>query len=808
MNYIKNIEYDYEISSFFKKYYSTYDERYLYEIIKYLEKGRTTFIDFNIRDFNTLLYSDETGKTFLDYLVENYNILSYSLQRKLAENDIYVHKCIDKGIFEIVDNIPEKILLERYDHWNTLFDYLLNEDRLTPNIIERVAINEEIIKKLREKNPKLLCYLEGNILFSQKIDDIRIIEYLFKENIVEPVTITRIENNKEIYDLCLKYNREDLLKYINESCFSYKRNGRYILEELLDKKVVPECECQDITTYKLFYKKGIFSKLIEAKERELLSVIDNNETLLEILLKKGLTPMCQYYSFPEVPDIMLKYHRFDLLAKCSLRNLSENKEKNVTYLDILLEEVKNGLDINLELIRTFHATSEQVAKYYVKLARYGLINRISQVVTQKLLDEENGLELIEYLLREDKDLTLNVIIPEEVKRNVDIAIFLKSKGIEQDIINFEMVITSVADDYYQKYMNHLKAMPITEEEQSLLDEFKNLMLSDNLSDRDFVEYVVNEYRYLISVKNEYGIRDLKSLIEIKKNIPTFSIRKSDKGALYEDRIKTLFLEDSCANVINHETGHILFQILTDKQVPKEFEVMVKQIRNNPETIEKVRTYALKFLEIQKNVEEKVHEYFKDYEITQEKKKKIIEYLENCKKEKRNEYLENDNNQKRIDDDIQKILDKYLQNDNNQEKMDEILNKTFCLEEYMKSIKEQQERNLIYAILKTRYGSFSVLGDILDAIYTGKYKSEELIYDGNVIPEGFGHGVEYYERGLVYIFDEIMANFSAIVKSSDANEVLSYLKDITGEEFVNLLENYYKNEMCIKRDNLSFKGKNK
>lgn len=781
----KNIEYDYEISSFFNNYYDTYDKRYLYEIIKYLEKGRASRIDFRIRDFNTLLYSNENGKTLLDCLVENYSVLSYSLKHTLTENKIYVHKCIDKGIFLVVDNIPNDILLENYSDFNTLFDYLLNEDKLSPSAIEKVATSEDIIKKLMEKNEKLLCYLQGDILSSGKINDIPIIEYLFKKNIVEKEAITRIEYNRKIYDLCLKYNREDLLKYINESCFLYKKNGRYILEELLDKKIVPECDCEDVTTYKILYKRGIFSKLIEAKERTLLSVIDKNETLLEILLKNGLTPMCEFYTYPEVLGIFLKYHRFDLLAKCTLRNLLENKENNVTYLDILLEEVKNGSNISLEFINTFYASLKQVAQYYVKLARLGLINRTYQITAKELLNEENGVKLIEYLLKEDKDLTLNVIISEEVKRNVDIAIFLKSKGIEQDIVDFEMVIPKVVDDYYEKNINLLKTMPTKEEEQSLLDEFKNLMLSDNLSDEVFVEYMINEYRYLISVKNEYGVRDLKSLIEIKKNIPAFCIRKSDNGSLYVDKIKTVFLEDSCVDVLNHETGYVLFEILTDEQVPQEFEVIVNKIRNNPKTIKKVWSYELKFLEIQKKVVNQVHEYFEDYKITEEEKKKIIDYLENCKREKRKEYLQ----------------DGY-----NQEKIDEILSKTFCIEEYMKSIKDQQETDLVNAILRTKYAPFSVLGDILDAIYVGKYRSEELIYDGHVIPEGYGHGVAYYENGSFYIFSEIMANFSAIVKSRDANEVLSYLKEIVGEELINLLDNYYKKEMCIKGDNLSSRVK--
>lgn len=781
MKFIKDIESDNEISSYFRKYYNTKDNIYISKIIEYIKKGKIARIDFDFDDINSLLYCDETKKTLLDYLIENYDILSYNLQRDLAEKEIYVHKCIDKGIFEIVDDLNDKILLKEYDIWNTLFDYLLIMDKLTPHIIERLGVSEGIINKLNAKDPKLLCYLKGDILFSQKIDGIRIIEYLFKEKLIEPGTITRIYYNDEIYDLCLKYNREDLLEYLTESCFLYKKNGRYIIEELLDKKVVPKCRCYDTTSYKLFYKRGIFSKLKEANESELLNVIDNN-TLLEILLKKGLTPTYRYYTYIESLNIMLKYHRYDLLLKCSLPSLLTSKENDVTYLDILLNEVKHGLDVRLELIDTYNASLDEVAKFYVKLANYGLINHVNPVTEEELLKESKGLKFIEYLLNEDKDLTLNVVLPEKVKENLDIATILRSKGITPNIIDFEPHIHSLVDDYYQKYHDYLASLQVTDEEQELLDELKNLMLSNNKSDKEFVEYMINEYRYLLSVKNEYGERELRQLIEIKRNNPAFCIRKAKKEAYYSNYSKSINLENGCVEVLNHETGHALFHILTDRKAPQEFERIVYEIRNNPKTKEKVRTYSIKFLEIKKSVENVVHEVLENYEPTEEEKKKINIYLAKCKTEKRKE---------------------YLQNGYSKDKIDELLNNSFNLKEYIKSSKKREERQLVDAILRTRYGSFIALGDILDAIFIGKYKSEELIYNNeNVIPEGYGHGIAYFEKGITTMFDETIANFSSIIKSYDAIETLSYLKDITGESFVNLLENYYKNEICLKKDNLS------
>lgn len=782
MESIKDIEHDNEISSYFCKYSDTKDKRYIFKIIQYIRQRKIARIDFDFDDFNILLYCDEKGKTLLDYLIENYKILSYNLQRELAENNIYVHKCIDKGIFEIVDDLDDQILLSEYDVWNTLFDYLLHLDKLTPNIIERLGVNEGIIKRINAKNPKLLCYLKGDILFSLKINDIRIIDYLFEKNLIESGTLTRIYYNKEIYDLCIKHKREDLLEYLTESCFLYKKNGRYIIEELLDKKIVPKCRCYDTRTYELFYKKGIFSKLIEANEPELLNVIDNNSTILEILLKKGLTPINRYYTYVESLNIMLKYKRYDLLLKCSLTSLLTSKENDITYLDILLSEVKQGLDVRLGLIDTYNADLNEVAKYYVKLAKYGLINHINSVTVEELLKESKGLKFIDYLLNEDKELTLNVILPEKVKENIDIAVYLRSIGIEQDYINFEPYIHSLVEDYYNKNHEYLKSLPITDEEEKILDEFKNLMLSDNKSDKYFVEFMINEYRYLLSVKNEYGLKELKKLIEIKRNIPDFCIKKTKKEAYYSNYSKSINLENGCLEVLNHETGHALFHILSDGKVPQEFEKIVHVLRNNPKTKEKVRVYTIKFLEIRKSIEMVVHEVLENYEPTEEEKKNIKLYLEKCKQEK---------------------VKEYLQNGYSKDKIEEIFNKTFNLEEYIKSSKKKEERLLVDAILRTRYGSFIALGDILDAIFIGKYKSEELIYNNeNVIPEGYGHGIAYFEKGIKTMFDETIANFSSIIKSNDRNEALSYLKDITGEEFVNLMENYYNNEICSKDDDLS------
>ena len=98
-----------------------------------------------------------------------------------------------------------------------------------------------------------------------------------------------------------------------------------------------------------------------------------------------------------------------------------------------------------------------------------------------------------------------------------------------------------------------------------------------------------------------------------------------------------------------------------------------------------------------------------------------------------------------------------------------------------------------AILRSEFGAYISIGDIIDAIYDGDFNSGTLKNkEGKEIKSAYGHGLSYYyakQRG----FDEMIANFCMILKSRDCNQVLDLLKSILGEELYTMLfEFYYEN----------------
>ena len=65
--------------------------------------------------------------------------------------------------------------------------------------------------------------------------------------------------------------------------------------------------------------------------------------------------------------------------------------------------------------------------------------------------------------------------------------------------------------------------------------------------------------------------------------------------------------------------------------------------------------------------------------------------------------------------------------------------------------------------------------------------------GEKISLRFGHGINYYYKDGS-IFNEMMADYSEIIKSPDASECLAYLRSIVGNELVDLLETFYERKV--------------
>lgn len=99
-----------------------------------------------------------------------------------------------------------------------------------------------------------------------------------------------------------------------------------------------------------------------------------------------------------------------------------------------------------------------------------------------------------------------------------------------------------------------------------------------------------------------------------------------------------------------------------------------------------------------------------------------------------------------------------------------------------------------------------IGDILDAIYEGELHSGTLINNkGEKIERTCGHGISYYSDDS-HGFDEMVANFATIIKQKDSSEMLKLLRSITGDEFFNMLSEFYFNNIITSKSEQIEKGK--
>ena len=87
----------------------------------------------------------------------------------------------------------------------------------------------------------------------------------------------------------------------------------------------------------------------------------------------------------------------------------------------------------------------------------------------------------------------------------------------------------------------------------------------------------------------------------------------------------------------------------------------------------------------------------------------------------------------------------------------------------------------------------------DGIYKGAYHDGKItgFFSGSKLC-GYGHGRSYYSQGIEYVFDEMLANYSAIVKMSGAEEGMKKIEQYLGKTLTNLISSTY-NQMSLQND---------
>jgi len=470
----------------------------------------------------------------------------------------------------------------------------------------------------------------------------------------------------------------------------------------------------------------------------------------------------------------------EYLSELKLDLLLENNIDGKTYLDYLLEGIKNNKirnDLN-QLLR-WYSNPEGIAKYYIALAKHDMIPYIEDLKPFDLLYSGwDSSTVLEILLNIDEELTFNKILTDEIKADVEIAGILKSRGFYVDKYN-------VANEEKNIYINNVEIEnnkkigvgPLAVEGECLLKKLYDLFKNDNISDISLIEAFIISYRQSLIVNYKVALLELKKLIEIKEqNMSKFVLLSLSSDAYFDEREKSIYSSKLISNVLLHEAGHALHYFLANDSIPENLYEGIKKIQKKPENLEKIESFAKKYNDVQSEiaiaVKEEYDKYFAEF-YTDERIKEINMYLNKESSDKKSDLV-----LLGIDDEV----------------IDKVLKEAFTVKEYIEHQKRIFIKEYTISYMRMKFGSMVAVSDILDAIYEGKLSDGRLVnVNGVAIPKSYGHGISYYSN-INDCFGEIIADYASLVKAADGKEYLDLLQSIIGNELYNLIVNYYNNNI--------------
>lgn len=715
----------------------------------------------------------KTNKQYELLKEANENVLMY----KISENKTLLYELLEKNIIpEVLTSIPNNIEFINHLRQNNLYQYLKNA-------------REEVLLIEVEKGETLLEMLlkRGKTLLDELIE--KDITPKFNFSIFEKKTIA-ILHSKNRLDLVTNCSDRVLLTPIGEifEDNSVSKDTLFI-EYMLDKGYNPLSESYGISNeqiIKLLCSKGYYKFLSEKLDsKNLLMKLDDETVLIDKLIENNCNINFRYGGFEEeeIAKKLYESEKYDLLLKGKLQVLLKNIDSENTYLDYILETVKSKkIKYNLNNMDFYGCTVNTIANFYLTLAKHGMIEYVSDLDEKDLLNEYNGKTLLDELLDLDSELTIEEVIANRVKSKMKIAIILKSRGLDQKNIDVPLKHKNFTQDYLQNIENKLGIGPLLNEGEFLLKRLHDLFTTDGKSDPSLVSALVSGYRQALFVNYEINIKELRNLVELKeKNPEKFIYVKIDEGAYFKPYTGAVYSDMPIVETILHETGHALHSYLANENVPEEYSSVIERIRSNSENLKNVEMYATKCSKLRKkmnSIAEKKYELFFAEHFNKDKEAEIKEFLQKSQQEKMEEF---------------KTLGLP------EEMLDIILNNVFTSEEYIATQKRIFIKEYVDHMMRSEFGAFIAIGDILDAIYLGELNSGVLEDKKGVkINRTYGHGISYYSNSR-HGFDEMVANFASISKSKDSGEMLKLLKLLVGEELYTMLSEFYYNNIVISKE---------
>ena len=266
-----------EINKLIKKYFETNDEKIFNEIVNLIKTSNV--IKVRVILDKSFLLKEVEGKTILDLLVENNKNVSFEWKTMdILIKDAQLLKILfNNDRYNFIGSSDEDILMQDY-FGEPLISYLFKNNKVNSHMVGSFYKNPIIIDLCVKYHKEILLNnLRGNSLLLHNISPNKsVIEYLIEHNLVSTRNVENVYDIK-IFDLIIKYNRLDLLKHIDGNVLALKYKGRMLLEELLDRGIVP---------LDIYDNEELIKKIIHLGKIDILKDAPPRTFFMEIGIKK------------------------------------------------------------------------------------------------------------------------------------------------------------------------------------------------------------------------------------------------------------------------------------------------------------------------------------------------------------------------------------------------------------------------------------------------------------------------------------------------------------------------------------------
>lgn len=715
-------------------------------------------------------------KTILDYLLRQgkHVFSSEELERRVKENseilDIYLRNNVipvsynssDEFVLTEINGVTllENALNAGFEEYqidlskrigrnnkifNVVYDYFININEIGDNNLSMVLVlirnlpKEKCLEFYKKHFKNLKKYLDDSFLKSAilKSLDADTIKYLLdigetdllKELDVEK-QILKCDDRTIIFNLLLQKGI-----YVIEKNY-YECTRPTIIKALID--------CYDMST---------LDKILEIYGENVLLRKDNDgNTILDYILNDNSVVSLHFM-------IMLKRLSNDIrFARIMAKN--KNGFEYLLYSDpAILQSKCDGdrtiLDFIMDNIKV--KSDEEIIN---KILFFQYCSRRYKFVLLYRFNNKSILEI--FLQKGNRENVLVNLKYSNLSDDIDVQTILKLNGVDiEKEFGFMAVKTFNTDESIKQQKNEIIKRRYSKYldgelnivHQKLIDDLRNIFLQDGNSDVEIVELACNTFKYLLLSNYEYAVRDLKSLINIKRINPSFVMIKSDHSyAGYR-----LLAVDNQYDIdtFNHEFAHVIHYYSKLSEEPSYFlnDVTI----NEGQFSIFLEEYSKEVLQIEKYIRKNISGLLAEDNLAQKEVRSYNERIEDILN-----YAETSGNYSK------EIID-YVRNSN--------------------SIEDEFNKYYIYVILKELILDYahdykSSIIDIVDALKGGVI-CESGIEIGRKIYH-IGHGLKYYSKAG-NSFYEIVAQYNEIIKSSFRNQALNELENIVGRDFIEMLD---------------------